>query len=63
MDAYTDLYNKYKSDVKGEEFDYLRFTILKDYVTFKAWYDSLKKIPEQQLSNITSIAELINKVN
>lgn len=63
MDAYTDLYNKYKADVKGEEFDYLRYTILKNYVSFKAWYDSLKKIPESQLQSIKSVDALINKIN
>ena len=63
MDAYTDLYNKYKRDVKGEEFDYLRYTILKDYVHFKAWYDNLKKIPESQLQSIESVDALINKIN
>jgi hypothetical protein len=63
MDAYTDLYNKYKSDVKGEEFDYLRFTILKDYVTFKAWYDNLRSIPVTQLQSIESVDALKNKIN
>lgn len=63
MDAYTDLYNKYKGNVKGEEFDYLRFTILKDYVTFKAWYDNLRSIPVTQLQSIESIDALKNKIN
>lgn len=59
MDAYTELYNNYKSKIKkGEEFDYLRFTILKNYVSFKAWYEKLKAIPESQLSSIKSINEL-----
>ena len=61
MDAYTDLYNKYKADVKGEEFNYLRYTILKNYVTFKAWYDNLKTIPESQLQSIESVDALIKK--
>lgn len=63
MDAYTDLYNKYKAEVKGEEFDYLRYTVLKDYVHFKAWYDNLKKIPESQLQSIETVDALINKIN
>ena len=63
MDAYTDLYNKYKANVKGKEFDYLRFTILKDYVTFKAWYENLKQIPESQLQSIESVDALKNKIN
>ena len=63
MDAYHDLYNNNKANVSGEEFDYLRYTILKDYVTFKGWYEKLRLIPEKQLSSITSIDELITKVN
>lgn len=55
MDTYTDLYNKYKSKVSGEEFDYLRFVILKDYVSFKAWYDKMKTVPESQLNTIENI--------
>ena len=63
MDAYTDLYNKYKENVKGEEFNYLRYTILKNYVTFKAWYDNLKLIPESQLQSIESVDVLTKKTN
>lgn len=63
MDAYTDLYNKYKADVKGDEFNYLRYTILKNYVTFKAWYDNLKLIPESQLQSIESVDVLTKKIN
>lgn len=63
MDAFTDLYNNNKATVSGEEFDYLRYTILKDYVTFKDWYDKLRLIPEKQLSSISTIDELINKIN
>ena len=59
MDAYTELYNTYKTKIKkGEEFDYLRFTILKNYVSFKAWHEQLKAIPENTLSSIESISEL-----
>lgn len=59
MDDYTELFNNYKSKVKkGEEFDYLRFTILKNYVSFKAWYEKLKAIPVDRLSSIESIDEL-----
>lgn len=59
MDAYTELYNQYKTTVKkGAEFDYLRFTILKNYVSYKAWYEQLKAIPDNTLSSIESIEEL-----
>ena len=63
MDAYTDLYNNYKTKVSGEEFDYLRFIILKDYVSFKAWYDKLKTVPESQLQSVENIDALRNKIN
>lgn len=62
MDAYTDLYNANKTKVAGEEFDYLRYTILKDFVTFKAWYDKLKKIPEKELNSIKTIEALRKSV-
>lgn len=62
MDAYTDLYNANKTKVAGEEFDYLRYTILKDYVTFKAWHDKLKKIPEKELNSIKTIEALRKSV-
>ncbi len=63
MDSYHDLYINYKGKVEGEEFDYLRFTILKDYASYKAWYDELKKIPENQLKSIKTIDELKNRIN
>ena len=64
MDPYTDLYNKYKSQgVSGEEFEYLRLTILKDWPTYKEWYPKLKRIPETELSNLNTINDLITKLN
>ena len=64
MDSYTDLYNKYKSEgVSGEEFEYLRLTILKNWPTYKEWYLKLKKIPEAELSNLNTINDLITKLN
>ena len=63
MDSYHDLYTNYKDNVKGEEYDYLRYTILKDYVSFKAWYTNLKKIPDSQLQSIKSVDELKKKIN
>ena len=58
MDPYDALFKEYKNKVECEEYDYLRYTILKDYVSFKAWYTSLKKIPENQLQSIKSVDEL-----
>lgn len=63
MDSYHDLYTSYKGKVKNEEYDYLRYTILKDYVNYKAWYDNLKKIPESQLQSINTIDELKKRIN
>ena len=63
MDDYTNLYNEYKTKVSGEEFDYLRFTILKDYATFRDWYDKLKRIPESQLSSINTVNDLSRNIN
>ena len=62
MDAYTDLYNNYRTKVSGEEFDYLRFIILKDYVSFKAWYDKLKTVSESQLQSVETIDALRNRI-
>lgn len=63
MDLYHELYTSNKGKVECQEFDYLRFTILKDYNSFKDWYYDLKKIPESQLQSIESIDVLINKMN
>ena len=63
MDVYTDLYNKYKADANGEEFDYLRFTILKNFVSFKEWFAKLKLIPDRQLTSMTSVSELSQAIN
>lgn len=63
MDPYHELYIKYKGKVEGEEFEYLRLTILKDYASFKEWYSKLKKIPEKQRQSIESVDELAKKMN
>ena len=63
MDSYHDLYTNYKGKVEGEEYDYLRYTILKDYASYKAWYDQLKKIPANQLQSIKSIDELKQRIH
>lgn len=62
MDSYHDLYTNYKGKVEGDEFNYLRYTILKDYVSYKAWYDNLKIIPENQLQSINTIDELKKRI-
>ena len=64
MDPYTDLYNKYKDQgVSGEEFEYLRLTILKDWPTYKEWYPKLKKISDSELTSLNTINDLIAKLN
>ena len=64
MDPYTDLFNKYKSEgVSGEEFEYLRLTILKDWPTFKDWYGKLKKISKSDLESLNTVNDLITKLN
>ncbi len=64
MDPYTDLYNKYKDQgVSGEEFEYLRLTILKDWPTYKEWYPKLKRIPDSDLTSINTVNDLITKLN
>ena len=62
MDPYHELYTNSKGNVNGEEYDYLRFTILKDYSSFKDWSNSLKKIPEDQLQSIESLDALKSKL-
>ena len=62
MDPYHELYINNKGNVDGEEYNYLRFTILKDYNSFKDWSNSLKRIPEDQLRSIESIDALKNRM-
>lgn len=63
MDLYDALYKSYKHDASGEEFEYLRLTILKDWVTYKEWYNKLKKIPSDELQSIETIHQLIEKLD
>ena len=63
MDPYDELFKENKNKVEGEEYDYLRFTILKDYATFKEWYIKLHKIPVSELETINTIDDLKKKLN
>ncbi len=63
MDPYHELYVNNKNKVEGEEYDYLRFTILKDYPSFKEWYGKLRKIPESERESIKTVNELVRKLN
>lgn len=63
MDPYHELYVNNKDKVECEEYDYLRFTILKDYNSFKEWYGKLRKIPTTERESIKSVNELVRKLN
>lgn len=62
MDAYDSLYRENKTQASGDEFDYLRYTILKNSVAFKEWSDKLRKVPTAELESITTISELTAKL-
>ena len=62
MDPYDKLYKDNKNKVEGEEFDYLKLTILKDFSSFKVWSGKLHKIPVAELESINTIKDLKNKL-
>lgn len=63
MDPYDALYKNYRKEASGEEFEYLRLTVLKDWPTFKDWYNRLKKIPDNELQSIETVNQLIEKLD
>ena len=63
MDPYDALYKKYRKEASGDEFEYLRLTILKDWATFKEWYNKLNKIPSSELQSIETVDQLIKRLN
>ena len=62
MDSYDGLYKQYKGKVNGEEYDYLRFTVLKDYSSYKAWSAKFRKIPTDELAAIETVEALKSKL-
>ena len=62
MDPYDNLYKENKNKAEGEEYEYLRLTILKDYNSFKAWSGKLHQIPAADLESINTIKDLKNKL-
>ena len=62
MDAYDTLFKDNKGKVEGEEYDYLRFTILKNSTAFKEWTSKLQKIPASELGTINTISDLKSKL-
>ena len=62
MDDYDGLYKQYKGNVSGEEYDYLRFTILKDSPSYLEWSRKLRKIPASEITSIETVDALKNKL-
>lgn len=62
MDSYDTLFKDNKGKVEGEEYDYLRFTILKNSTAFKEWTSKLQKIPASELGTINNINDLKSKL-
>ncbi len=62
MDAYDTLFKDNKGKVEGEEYDYLRFTILQNSSAFKAWTGKLQKIPATELESINTVNDLKSKL-
>lgn len=62
MDSYDGLYKQYKGKVSGEEYDYLRFTILKDSPSYLEWSRKLRKMPTDELATIESVDVLKSKL-
>jgi len=62
MDSYDSLYKQNKGLVEGEEYDYLRFTILKDSPSYLEWISKLRRIPNGELESIESIDALKSKI-
>lgn len=62
MDSYDGLYKDNKDQASGDEFDYLRYTILKNSEAFKEWSNKLRRIPVSDLDSITTINDLKAKI-
>jgi len=62
MDSYDTLFKDNKGKVEGEEYDYLRYTILKNSTAFKEWTGKLQKIPASELETINTVNDLKNKL-
>ena len=62
MDSYDNLFKDNKGKVEGEEYDYLRYTILKNSTAFKEWTAKLQKIPASEIASINTVNDLKNKI-
>lgn len=58
MSAYGKLFRTYKKKVKGEEYKYLGWTILKSNKDFEAWSNSLLRVPSDRISTVNNIDQL-----
>ena len=63
MDPYDILYKENKNKVEGEEYEYLRSTILENFASFKVWANKLHNIPVSELESINTISDLKKKLN
>ena len=63
MDSYDTLFKDNKGKVEGEEYDYLRYTILQNSSAFKTWTGKLQRIPASELESINTINDLKKKLN
>ena len=62
MDPYDSLYKANRNQVEGEEYDYLRFTILKDFTSFKQWSGKLRNISPSDAEQIQDISTLKERI-
>ena len=62
MDSYDTLFKDNKGKVEGDEYDYLRYTILQNSSAFKTWTGKLQKIPVTELESINTVNDLKNKI-
>ena len=62
MDSYDTLYKDNKGKVEGEEYNYLRFTILQNSTAFREWTATLQKIPATELEAINTVNDLKSKL-
>lgn len=60
MDPYDKLFRANRNKVDGEEYEYLRYTILKDFNSFKSWSGKLLMVSD--LEAINTIQELKDKL-
>ncbi len=63
MDPYDLLYKDNKNKVECEEYEYLRYTILENFASFKEWSGKLRKIPVTELESINTVKDLKNKLH